>query len=104
MILKFDLKIRCLPNFKKLITHAFQISPSIRRLLPIFESIPHYMKTRINRLWKKWKEGAHEVMQKYPKSMIERRKLNVRDLKFLVCFKEMPIFFVKLISFLVVLI
>lgn len=54
-----------------------KMSPSIRRLLSIFDGIPHYMKTRINRLWKKWKEGSHEVMEKYPKSMTNRRKLNV---------------------------
>ncbi|KAF1771011.1 hypothetical protein GCK72_002835 [Caenorhabditis remanei] len=54
-----------------------KISPSIRRLLPIFDTIPNYMKTRINRLWKKWKEGAHEVMEKYSDSMNNRKKLNV---------------------------
>uniref|UniRef100_A0A1I7TD32 alpha-1,6-mannosyl-glycoprotein 6-beta-N-acetylglucosaminyltransferase n=1 Tax=Caenorhabditis tropicalis TaxID=1561998 RepID=A0A1I7TD32_9PELO len=54
-----------------------KMSPSIRRLLPIFDGIPHYMKTRINRLWKKWKEGAHEVMEKYSESMTNRKKLNV---------------------------
>ncbi|PIC52311.1 hypothetical protein B9Z55_002468 [Caenorhabditis nigoni] len=54
-----------------------KMSPSIRRLLPIFDGIPVYMKTRINRLWKKWKEGAHEVMEKYEATMTNRKKLNV---------------------------
>ncbi|EGT41054.1 hypothetical protein CAEBREN_32321 [Caenorhabditis brenneri] len=54
-----------------------KMSSSIRRLLPIFDGIPHYMKQRINRLWKKWKEGAHEVITKYPETMTQRKKLNV---------------------------
>lgn len=54
-----------------------KMSPSIRRILPIFDGIPHYMKTRINRLWKKWKEGARDVMEKYPDAMTNRKKLNV---------------------------
>ncbi|CAO4362118.1 unnamed protein product [Caenorhabditis nigoni] len=54
-----------------------KMSPSIRRLLTIFDGIPVYMKTRINRLWKKWKEGAHEVMEKYEATMTNRKKLNV---------------------------
>uniref|UniRef100_A0A8R1DGG6 alpha-1,6-mannosyl-glycoprotein 6-beta-N-acetylglucosaminyltransferase n=1 Tax=Caenorhabditis japonica TaxID=281687 RepID=A0A8R1DGG6_CAEJA len=54
-----------------------KMSPSIRRLLPILEIVPPYMKTRITRLWQKWKNGAHEVFEKYEKAISERRKLNV---------------------------
>ncbi|CAI2320725.1 unnamed protein product [Caenorhabditis sp. 36 PRJEB53466] len=54
-----------------------KMSPSIRRLLPILDSVPHYMKTRITRLWNKWKEGAREVVEKFRETMTDRRKLNV---------------------------
>lgn len=56
-----------------------QMNLSSRRLQQILEVVPVYMKTRINRLWGKWKEGGHEVMEKYGDAMSRRRKLNVSD-------------------------